>query len=188
MVFIKIYTRWKGATFAFSAMGRRLWAYEVSLDQICSKRAVQPTALRYQCLYYDTLNHFFLPELPLPAFGAEHFSQTPLRTANSCDFWLFTSTGEAVPSGWWVYALSLYYRCYRSYKWCYQVGRFVVAALSWIPNLLICLLFYSTTQQLKSKRFWKPLKYLLPFSLLLGCRALAGATIANKTSVNSARW
>lgn len=188
MVFIKIYTRWKGTTFAFSAMERRLWPYEIGLDQICSKRAAQPTAPRYQCHYYDTLNHFILPELSLPMFDAEHFSQNPLRIANSCDFWLFTSAGEVLPTGWQAYAHSLYYRCQISYKWHYQVGRFMVAAFSWIPNRLICLLFYSTIQQLKSKRFWKPSKHLLPFSLPLDCRALTEVTITNKTSVNSAWW
>lgn len=58
MVFIKIYTRWKSITFAFLAAKRRLWPYEISLDQIYSKRADQPTAPRYQCYYDGTLIHF----------------------------------------------------------------------------------------------------------------------------------
>lgn len=53
-------------------------------------------------------------------------------------------------------------------KWCYQMGRLVGAAFSWIPNQLICLLFWSPIQLLKSKSIWKTLKYLLPFSLFLG--------------------
>lgn len=58
MVFIKIYTRWKSITFAFLAAKRRLWPYEISLDQIYSKRVDQPTAPWYQCYYYGTLIHF----------------------------------------------------------------------------------------------------------------------------------
>lgn len=56
MVFVKIYTRWKRTTFAFLAMERRLSPCEISLDQSCSKRAIQWTPPRHQCHYHGTFN------------------------------------------------------------------------------------------------------------------------------------